>query len=146
MNSWTLIFLALWDKPGGRNRLLQQCYILARQAAPGAEGVEAIVKTVFINQRRQCADFLEAIGWRHLNIAVGAQPAPVVEPVLGDEAHVGRDQIPQPTEDPCGIEVVAVGVAERKIVGADVALRAVGHADAGDVPVPPWPGRTAAGT
>ena len=86
--------LALRRKPRGLDRLLQQRRVLAWKAAPGAERVEAVGEAVLVNEGRQRADLLEPLGGRHQNVPIRAQPAPIVETILGDEAHVGRNQIP----------------------------------------------------
>ena len=82
----------------------------------------------------------EPFGWWHQNAAIGAQPAPIVETVHGDEAHAGRDQVLEPAVDLGGMEVVAVGMAQRNIDRANVAVRAPGDADAADMAVAPWAG------
>ena len=79
-------------------------------------------------------------GWRHQDAAIGAQPAPIVETVHGDEAHAGCDVILEPAVDLGGIEIVAVGMAQRNIDRADLAAFAPGDADAADIAVAPWPG------
>ena len=107
--------LALRRKPRGLDGLLQQRRIFAREAAPGTERVETVGEAVLVNESCKRADLLQPLGRRHLDAGFGAQPAPVVETVLGDEAHVGRDQIPQPAVDLRGIEIVGVGVAQRDV-------------------------------
>ena len=137
--------LALRRKPRGLDRLLQQRRVLAWKAAPSTERVEAVGEAIFVDEGCERADLFEAIGGRHQDVAIGAQPAPIIKAVLGDEANVGRDQILQPVEDLSGIEVVGVGVAQREIMRADAVVCAVGNADAADISAAPRPSRTTIG-
>ena len=140
-----LIFLRSIVKPRGLDRLPQQRLVLAGEAAPGAERVEAVGEAVLVDEGRERADLLEAIGRRHQDAGFGAQPAPIIEAVLGDDAHVGRDQVPQPLKDLLADRNSGVGMAQREIMRADVAVGAVGNADAADVSVAPTASRTAIG-
>ena len=63
---------------------------------------------VLVDHGRERADLFELVGGRHQDAAVGAQPAPIVETVHGDEAHAGCDVILEPAVDLGGIEIVAV--------------------------------------
>src|SRR5262249_38058951 len=74
--------------------------------------------------------------------SIAAQPAPVIQTVLSDDAHVGCDQILQPREYPRRIEVVGVRMADREIESANAAAFVVGDTDAADIPTAPGPRRT----
>ena len=82
-------------------------------------------------------------GRRHQDSAVAAQPAPIVKSILSDDAHAGRRQILHPREDLRRIEVLAVGMTDRKVVRADFAIGAVSNADTTDIAVTERPARPA---
>ena len=107
--------------------------ILARQSAPSAQRVETVLEPVLIDHGGERADLLEVFAGRHPDAGFGAQPAPIIKPVLGDEAHAGGDVVAQPPIDLLGIEVLAVGMADREIVPAYLAFSAIGDADAAQV-------------
>jgi hypothetical protein len=96
---------------------------------------------VFVDQRRERADLLELLAGRHADAGLGAKPAPIIETVLGDKAHAGGNVVAHPLIDLLSIKVVAVGMAQREIVGAGLAIGAVGSADAADVTLAEWPTR-----
>ena len=110
-----------------------------------ADGVEAVFELVLVDHGRERADFFELFGWWHQDAAVGAQPAPIVETVHGDDAHAGGDLVLEPAVDLRGIEIFAVGMAQREIDAADLAALAPGDADAADIAVAPRPRRAAIG-
>ena len=110
-----------------------------------ADGVEAVLELVLVDHGRERADLFELVGGRHQDAAVGAQPAPIIETVHGDEAHAGGDVVLEPAIDLGGIEIVAVGMAHRDVDRADLAAFAPGDADAADIAAMPRPGRAAVG-
>jgi hypothetical protein len=130
---------------GSDRGLLEERLVLAGKTAPSAQRLETIASEVFVDHRRERADFLEAIGRGHHNAGVGMQPSPIVKSVLRDDAHVGRDEIADPLEYLFGIKVGTIRLADREIVCADRALDSIGNAYADDEAVTPWPSRSAAG-
>src|SRR5262249_43852771 len=129
-------------KAAGLNCLPQQGFVLTGKITPGTESVEIVGEAVLVNQRRQCEDLFEPFGRRHLQAEVCPQPAVIVEPVLRDDANAGRQQIRQPSNNVLAREVLAVGMAQRNIDGADLTISAPSNADATDVSVAPGPRRT----
>src|SRR5262245_66403857 len=79
--------------------LLQQGFVLAREAAPSTEGVEIVGEAVLVDQRRQCEDLFEPFGRRHVQTEVRPQPAVIIKPVLRDDANVGRQQVSKPSNN-----------------------------------------------
>src|SRR5262249_61209442 len=124
------------------DRLLQERRGLAGQSTRGAQRIKAVIEAILVDQRRQCADLFEPLGRRHLDASLGAQPAPVVETVLGDDAHLGCGQILQPREHSRRIEVLAVEMADREIVAANAGVITPSNADPADIPAAPGPRRT----
>ena len=88
---------------------------------------------------------LEAIGWRHHHATFRAQPAEIIDSVMGDDADVGCDQILEPAIDPVGIEIVGVGMAQGYVDRMHLAVRTPGDADAGNMTAAPRPGRSTIG-
>jgi hypothetical protein len=118
---------------------LERGLVLAGQATPLAQGIKAIAETVLIDDRRQRAELLELLGWRHQDAGLGADPAPVIESVLGDDAYAGGDQVAQPCKQLHRIEIGAVEMANRKIAGANIAALTPSNADAADIALPSCP-------
>src|SRR5262249_50346616 len=73
------------------------------------------------------------------------QPAKIVKTILGDDAHVARDQLSQPSDELFAVKVRTVGMAERKVVCADRAIGVIGNADATNKAIAPPPAGTAIG-
>ena len=107
-------FFLLILKPAALTACSQQGLVLAGEPAPGAERVEAVAIAVLVDHGRERADLFEPLGRRHLDAGLGAQPSPIVETVLGDDAHAGIDVVSQPLEDLLAIKVLAVGMAQRE--------------------------------
>jgi hypothetical protein len=84
--------------------LAQQRVVLARQSAPRAQRVEAVLEPVLVDHGRERADLLDLLG--HADACLGAQPSPVIESVLGDDPHTRGDVVTQPLIDLLGIEVL----------------------------------------
>ena len=99
-------------KPAASTACSQQRLILAGQAVAAAQRVEAVGELVLIDHGRERADLLEPVGWRHHHATFGAQPAEIINSVMGDDADAGCDQILEPAIDPIGIEIVGVGMAQ----------------------------------
>ena len=59
--------------------------------------------------------------------------------------HAGIDVVLQPTEDLLTVEVVAVGVAQREIVGADLTIGVIGNRETTDVSAAQRPAGAALG-
>ena len=120
----------LRPKARSLDRLVQQRLVLAGQAVAAAERVEAVGELVLVDHGRERAGLLEPVGWRHHHATFRAQPAEIIDSVMGDDADVGCDQILEPAIDPIGIEIVGVGMAQRNVDRSDLAVRAPGDADA----------------
>ena len=100
---------------------------------------------ILVDQGRERAVLLEPVGWRHHHATFRAQPAEIIDSVMGDDADVGCDQILEPAIDPIGIEIVGVGMAQGYVDRMHLAVRAPGEADAGNMTAAPRPARSAVG-
>ena len=135
----------LFRKTVGDRSFLEQGFIFADKAAPGTQCVEAILVPVLVHYGGKGANLFEAFGQRHLDAEIGTQPAKIVKTILGGDAHVARDQLSQPSDELFAVKVRTVGMAERKVVGADRAIGVIGNADATNKAIAPRPAGTAIG-
>src|SRR5262249_27221182 len=136
------LFAALRDQSERGAAFPQQCFVFTGQTAPGTQCVEPVVEAVLVDEGGEGADLLQPLGWWHQDSAVATQPTPVVQTVLGDEAHVTCDVVAQPLVDLPRIEILTVGMADRKVMRADFAAGAVSDTDSTDMPSAPGPRRT----
>src|SRR5262249_48795288 len=97
----------------------------------------------FIDHGGERADFLDAFARRHVYIAIDAQPSPIIQTILRDEAQIGRDVILEPSVDLLGCEVLAVGMSDRNVERLNVRFDAIGDAYAADVALPCSPAAAA---
>ena len=109
-----------------RAAFAQQAFVLARQSAPFAQRVEAVAISVFVDQGGERADLFDAVARRHADIGFGAQPSPVVETVLRDEAQTGGDVILEPGVDLLGRKILCVGMSDRNIEAVHLIINVVG--------------------
>ena len=83
-----LTFFRPWREAGGLDRFAQQSLILAGQTVRFAKRVEAVAKQILVDRGRERANLFEAIGRRHRDAAIGAQPAQIVDAVQSDDARL----------------------------------------------------------
>ena len=83
-------FFLLILKPAALTASSSSAVSLPGKSAPVAQCVEAVAEAVLVDQGRQRADLFELLGRRHRDAEIGAQPAPIIEPVLGDECERRR--------------------------------------------------------
>src|SRR6516162_3824141 len=131
------------DQPERGAAFKQQSLVFARQAAPLTQRLEAVAMPVLVDQGGERADLLDSVAWRHEHAAFGAQPAPIVQTVLGNEAQIGGDEILEPAIHPLGGKVVGVGMLDRNVQRAQHAVGAVGDAYSANVPLPCGPSAAA---
>src|SRR5262249_38244032 len=129
-----------------RAAFAQQAFILARQSTPFAKCFEPVLISIFINHGGERADLLDAFAWRHVHIAINAQPSPIIQTILCEEAQIRRDVILEPSVDLLGCEVLAVGMSDWNVERLNVRFDAIGDAYASDVALPCSPAAAAIST
>ena len=82
---------ALWQAER-RGAFCSSAVVLAGQAAPGTERVETVAVAILVDDGGERADLFQALGRRHPDVGLGAQPTKIIQSVLRDDAHVGREK------------------------------------------------------
>jgi hypothetical protein len=101
--------------------------------------------SVLVHHGGERTDLLQSLAWRHADVSFGAQPSPIVETILRDETQVGVDVVSEPGVDLRGLEVLRVGMPDRKIEPAYLPIGTIGDADSANMSITKRPARSTIG-